>query len=330
MDGPNLIYLDTKMSKYQILNRAKKTLSTELLALKELSKSFNNNFYKAVSLINKTKGRIIVTGIGKSAHIGKKFAATLTSTGTSSFFIHATEASHGDLGGIKKNDCIIGISNSGETSELGDIINFSKRFNIPLISISSNPKSSLHKNSTIGILYKKPIEACPLNLAPTSSTTICLVISDCIAMSLLELKGFKSNQFKNLHPGGNLGKDLKKISEIMHTGKALPLTLESEKMSKILVKMTKKSFGCIGVINKKNILIGIITDGDLRRNMNQNLINKKASDLMTKDPEKANKDLLVSEALNIMNTKKITRSFVCKNNKPIGIIHIHDLLRLTS
>ena len=178
MDGPNLIYLDTKMSKYQILNRAKKTLSTELLALKELSKSFNNNFYKAVSLINKTKGRIIVTGIGKSAHIGKKFAATLTSTGTSSFFIHATEASHGDLGGIKKNDCIIGISNSGETSELGDIINFSKRFNIPLISISSNPKSSLHKNSTIGILYKKPIEACPLNLAPTSSTTICLVISD--------------------------------------------------------------------------------------------------------------------------------------------------------
>ena len=318
------------MSKKQILNRAKKTLATELTALKSLSKTINDNFFKVVSLIHKTKGRVIVTGVGKSAHIGNKIAATLTSTGTPSFFIHATEASHGDLGSIKKNDCIIAISNSGETSELNNIINFSKRFNIPLVSISSNSKSSLYKNSTAKILYKKPLEACPLNLAPTSSTTICLVIGDCIAMSLLELKGFKSNQFKNLHPGGNLGKDLKKISEIMHTGKSLPLCLDSEKMSKTLITMTKKSFGCIGVINKKNLLIGIITDGDLRRNMNQNLINKTTSDLMTKNPTKVSQDLLVSEALNIMNTKKITSLFVCKNNKPIGIVHIHDLLRLTS
>ena len=318
------------MNKKQIINRAKRTLSTELTALKDLTKILNNNFYKAVSLINKTKGRVIVTGVGKSAHIGNKIAATLTSTGTPSFFIHATEASHGDLGGIKKNDCIIAISNSGETSELNNIINFSKRFNIPLISISSNSKSSLYKNSTVSILYKKPIEACPLNLAPTSSTTICLVIGDCLAMSLLELKGFKSKQFKNLHPGGNLGKDLKKISEIMHTGKSLPLAVNSEKMSKTLITMTKKSFGCIGVINKQNKLIGIITDGDLRRNMNNNLINKTASDLMTKNPTKAEENLLVSEALNIMNTKKITSLFVCKKNKPIGIVHIHDLLRLTS
>ncbi len=318
------------MNKKQIINRAKRTLSTELTALKDLTKILNNNFYKAVSLIHKTKGRVIVTGVGKSAHIGNKIAATLTSTGTPSFFIHATEASHGDLGGIKKNDCIIAISNSGETSELNNIINFSKRFNIPLISISSNSKSSLYKNSTVSILYKKPIEACPLNLAPTSSTTICLVIGDCLAMSLLELKGFKSKQFKNLHPGGNLGKDLKKISEIMHTGKSLPLAVNSEKMSKTLITMTKKSFGCIGVINKQNKLIGIITDGDLRRNMNNNLINKTASDLMTKNPTKAEENLLVSEALNIMNTKKITSLFICKKNKPIGIVHIHDLLRLTS
>tara|TARA_Y100001960_G_C14662815_1_gene821751 strand:- start:26 stop:1003 length:978 start_codon:yes stop_codon:yes gene_type:complete len=325
-----LIYLNINMNKKQIINRAKRTLSTELTALKDLTKILNNNFYKAVSLIHKTKGRVIVTGVGKSAHIGNKIAATLTSTGTPSFFIHATEASHGDLGGIKKNDCIIAISNSGETSELNNIINFSKRFNIPLISISSNSKSSLYKNSTVSILYKKPIEACPLNLAPTSSTTICLVIGDCLAMSLLELKGFKSKQFKNLHPGGNLGKDLKKISEIMHTGKSLPLAVNSEKMSKTLITMTKKSFGCIGVINKQNKLIGIITDGDLRRNMNNNLINKTASDLMTKNPTKAEENLLVSEALNIMNTKKITSLFICKKNKPIGIVHIHDLLRLTS
>ena len=253
------------MNKSKIINRAKKTLITELKELKNLSKIFNNNFYKAVKLLSKVKGRIIVTGIGKSAHIGNKISATLTSTGTASYFIHATEASHGDLGAIKKNDCIIAISNSGETSELNNIINYSKRFDIPLISISSNKNSLLNKNSTMGIVYKKPIEACPLNLAPTSSTTISLVIGDCIAMSLLELKGFKSSQFKNFHPGGNLGKDLKKVDEIMHVGKSLPLANENEKMSKALITMTKKSFGCIGVRNKKKELVGIITDGDLRR-----------------------------------------------------------------
>ena len=318
------------MKKKQIIDRAKKTLTTELKGLKNLSKIFNKNFYDAVSLINNTKGRIIVTGVGKSAHIGKKIAATLTSTGTPSFFIHATEASHGDLGSIKKNDCIIAISNSGETSELSNIINYSKRFNIPLISISSNPKGSLNKNATIGIIYKKPVEACPLNLAPTTSTTISLVIGDCIAMALLELKGFKSNEFKNLHPGGNIGKDLKKISEIMHIGKSMPLADENEKMSKTLLTMTKKSFGCVGVLNKKSILVGLITDGDLRRSMDANLINKKASDLMTINPSIGHENMLVSEALNIMNNQKITSLFICKKNKPIGIIHIHDLLRLTS
>jgi arabinose-5-phosphate isomerase len=198
------------MIKKKIINRAKKTLSTEIKEIQNLSKIFNDNFYKAVILLSKVKGRVIITGIGKSAHIGNKIAATLTSTGTPSYFMHATEASHGDLGGIKKNDCLLAISNSGETSELNNIINYSKRFAIPLISISSNSKSLLNKNSTIGIVYKKPIEACPLNLAPTSSTTVSLVIGDCLAMALLELKGFKSSQFKNFHPGGNLGKDLKK------------------------------------------------------------------------------------------------------------------------
>ena len=183
------------MNKKQIINRAKRTLSTELTALKDLPKILNNNFYKAVSLINKTKGRVIVTGVGKSAHIGNKIAATLTSTGTPSFFIHATEASHGDLGGIRKNDCILAISNSGETTELNNIINFAKRFNIPLISISGNPKSTLHNKSTYGILYKKPIEACPLNLAPSSSTTMSLVIGDAIAITLLKMRGFQKSNF---------------------------------------------------------------------------------------------------------------------------------------
>jgi len=318
------------MNKSKIINRAKKTLSTEIKELKNLSKIFNNNFYKAVILLSKVKGRVIVTGVGKSAHIGNKISATLASTGTPSYLIHATEASHGDLGGITKNDCILAISNSGETSELNNIISYSKRFDIPLVSISSNAKSLLNKNSTVGIVYKKPIEACPHNLAPTSSSTVMLVIGDCIAMSLLELKGFKSSQFKNFHPGGNLGKDLKRVHEIMHTGSALPLSKENDKMNKALLTMTKKSFGCVGVINNKKKLIGIITDGDLRRKMNDKLFNLKASNLMTKKPATGNQDLLVGEALNIMNNKKITSLFICEKNKPIGIIHIHDLLRLSS
>ena len=318
------------MNKSKIINRAKKTLSTEIKELKNLSKIFNNNFYKAVILLSKVKGRVIVTGVGKSAHIGNKISATLASTGTPSYLIHATEASHGDLGGITKNDCILAISNSGETSELNNIISYSKRFDIPLVSISSNAKSSLNKNSTVGIVYKKPNEACPHNLAPTSSTTVMLVIGDCMAMSLLELKGFKSSQFKSFHPGGNLGKDLKRVDEIMHTGSALPLSKENEKMTKALLTMTKKSFGCVGVINNAKKLIGIITDGDLRRNMNDNLFNLKALNLMTKNPSTGNKDMLVGEALNLMNNKKITSLFICEKNKPVGIIHIHDLLRLSS
>jgi len=318
------------MNKTNIIKRAKNTLSTEIKELKNLSKIFNNNFYKAVILLSKVKGRVIVTGVGKSAHIGNKISATLASTGTPSYLIHATEASHGDLGGITKDDCILAISNSGETSELKNIISYSKRFDIPMVSISSNAKSTLHKNSTVGIVYKKPVEACPHNLAPTSSTTLMLVIGDCIAMALLEFKGFKSSQFKSFHPGGNLGKDLQKVSEIMHVGSSLPLAKENDKMSKTLITMTKKSFGCIGVIDSKKNLIGIITDGDLRRSMNNNLFNLKASNLMTKRPSTGNKDMLVGEALNIMNYKKITSLFICEKNKPIGIIHVHDLLRLSS
>jgi len=318
------------MIKSKIINRAKKTLSTEIKEVHKLSKILNDNFYKAVILLSKVKGRVIVTGIGKSAHIGNKIAATLTSTGTPSYFIHATEASHGDLGGIKKNDCILAISNSGETSELNNIINYSKRFTIPLISISSNAKSLLNKNSTIGIVYKKPMEACPLNLAPTSSTTVSLVIGDCLAMALLEFKGFNSSQFKNIHPGGNLGKDLKKISDIMHIGKSLPLAKDTDKMTKTLITMTKKSFGCIGVINKGKKLIGIITDGDLRKKMNNKLLNLTAAEIMTQKPTTGDKNMLVGEVINIMNSKKITNLFICEKNKPIGIIHIHDLLRLSS
>ncbi len=314
----------------EIINSAKRTLSREMNSIKNLKLSFNKNFCKAVNLIYNTKGKIVVTGVGKSAHIGNKISATLTSTGTPSYFIHATEASHGDLGSIKKEDCVIAISNSGETSELNNIIQFTKRFNIKLISITSNTKSILYKNSTSSILYKKPIEACPLNLAPTSSTSMALIIGDCISIALLELRGFKSKEFKNLHPGGNLGKDLKYLSEVMHIGKELPLARMEEKMSKALLTMTNKSFGCIGVINSRKQIVGIITDGDLRRKLNSKFFEKKASEIMTKNPTLANKNMLVGEAINLMNIKKITSLFICDKKNPLGIVHIHDLLRLTS
>ena len=314
----------------KIISSAKRTLARELNSIKNIKAAFNNNFCKAINIIYNTKGKIVITGVGKSAHIGNKISATLTSTGTPSYFVHATEASHGDLGSIKKEDCVIAISNSGETSELNNIIQFTKRFNIKLISITSNSKSTLNKNSNISILYKKPIEACPLNLAPTSSTSMAMIIGDCIAIALLELRGFKSTEFKSLHPGGNLGKDLKNLSEVMHKKNKLPLAKIDEKMSKALLTMTQKSFGCIGVINKKKQIIGIITDGDLRRKLNSKFFDRKASEIMTKNPTLANKNMLVGEAINLMNTKKITSLFICDKKKPLGIVHIHDLLRLTS
>lgn len=315
------------MNRKQILTEAKKVLNIELKAIKTIQGSFNNDFYQVVKQIFNTKGKVIVTGIGKSGHIANKISATLSSTGTPSHFIHGTEASHGDLGGITTKDTILAFSNSGQSSELGGIINYSKRFNIPLLSVSSNKKSILYKKSNNGIIFKKPIEACPNNLAPTSSTTMMLIIGDAIAITLIKMKGFKKTHFSNFHPGGNLGKYLIKLSEIMHVGKELPLATPDEKMSKVLIKITQKSFGCVGVINKKFKLIGIITDGDLRRSMDRNIINKKASEVMTKNPSTVDSSILVGEAINIMNTKKITSIFVCNKKKPTGIVHIHDLLR---
>ncbi len=318
------------MNKIQIIQEAKKVLKIEIDSAKTLNSSFNQSFYNVVKTIFNTKGRVVVTGIGKSGHIANKISSTLSSTGTPSQFVHPTEASHGDLGSITNSDCILAISNSGQSNELNDVIIYSKRFNIPLLSISSNKKGLLYNKSDHAILFKKPIEACPLNLAPTSSTTMTLIIGDAIAISLLKMRGFQKSHFSKFHPGGNLGKDLVKLSEIMHGISKLPLVKENELMSKVLLIITKKSFGCVGVINKSKNLIGIITDGDLRRNMKKDIINKMAYEVMTKNPKVVKVNTLVGEALNIMNSKKITSLFICAKAKPIGIVHIHDLLRLSS
>ena len=318
------------MNKKQILLEAKKVLEIELKGIKSLNSCLDKSFYDVVNCIFNAKGKVVVTGIGKSGHIANKISATLSSTGTPSHFIHATEASHGDLGGITKKDLILAISNSGQTNELNGVINYAKRFNIPLLSISSNKNGILYKKSDFGIVFKKPLEACPNNLAPTSSTSMMLILGDAIAITLIKMRGFKKTHFGNFHPGGNLGKDLLQISELMHTNNSLPLISNEEKMSEALLQMTKKSFGCIGVINKAKKLIGVITDGDLRRNMNDNMINKSTADVMTKNPNVIEKNTLVGEAINIMNSKKITSLFVCEKMKPIGIIHIHDLLRIST
>ena len=318
------------MNKQQIIKEAKRVLKVELESVKTLSTSFNNNFYKIVSVIFNTQGRVIVTGIGKSGHIANKIAATLSSTGTPAQFVHPAEASHGDLGSITENDCILAFSNSGQSQELNDIINYAKRFNVPLLSVSSNRNSFLSKKSNYSLTFKKPTEACPLNLAPSSSTTMSLVMGDAIAIVLLKMRGFEKSNFSKFHPKGNIGKDLVKLSDIMHGKSKLPLVNENDLMSRALIIMTKKSFGCVGVVDKKNNLMGIITDGDLRRKMNASIINQKAKDIMTKKPRFISDNALVGEALNIMNRKKITSLFICKNTKPIGIVHIHDLLRLSS
>ena len=318
------------MNKRQILLAAKKVVEIELKSIKNLNSCLNQDFYNLVNQLFLTKGKVIVTGIGKSGHIANKISATLSSTGTPSHFIHATEASHGDLGGVTKNDTILALSNSGQTYELNNIINYAKRFNIPLLSITSNKKSILFRKSKYGIVFKKPMEACPNNLAPTSSTTMMLVIGDAIAVTLIKIRGFKKTQFSNFHPGGNIGKDLVRVNDLMHINNSLPLVKMNEKMSQVLIKMTQKSFGCIGVTDPLKNLIGIITDGDLRRNMDKNIINKKAEEVMTKKPNTIDDTTLVGEAINIMNTNKITSLFVCKNKKPLGIIHIHDLLRLST
>tara|TARA_Y100000590_G_scaffold442587_1_gene570876 strand:- start:93 stop:1049 length:957 start_codon:yes stop_codon:yes gene_type:complete len=318
------------MNNNKIISEAKRVLSTELKGIKRLNAAFDSDFCNVVKTMYETKGRVVVTGIGKSGHIANKISATLSSTGTPSIFVHSTEASHGDLGSIVKNDCILAISNSGQTHELNDILNYAKRFNIPLLSISSNKNGTLYKKSKYGILFKKPIEACPLNLAPTSSTSMSLIIGDALAITLLKMRGFKKSQFSKFHPGGNIGKDLVLLSDIMHNKKELPLTKTNEKMSSALIIMTKKSFGCVGVVNHNNRLVGIITDGDLRRNMDKNLIHKTAMEVMTKNPTVVDEKTMVGEAINLMNSKGITSLFICKKKQPIGIVHIHDLLRLSS
>ena len=319
------------MTNIQDINSAKHTVEKEIEALKMMEDNFDDSLTQALDLLQNTKGRVIVTGMGKSGHIGRKIAATLASTGTPSFFVHPGEASHGDLGMLTDEDTVIAISNGGESKELSDILVYSKRFGIPLIAITKNPQSSLGKAGDIILRLPDDGEACPLGLAPTSSTTATLVLGDVLAIALMERKGFSKTDYKQRHPGGKLGAILQKVSDLMHTGNDIPLVSEDTMLQDALVVMTAKMLGCVGVVDDKGVLKGIITDGDLRRWLSPDLLQKKVSDVMTKNPKTVGPDVLAAEALNIMNNtgKGITQLFVVQDdNKPIGIIHIHDCLRV--
>ncbi len=308
---------------------AKRTIEKEIEALRMMQDSFDDRLTQALDLMQKTTGRVIVTGMGKSGHVGSKIAATLASTGTPSFFVHPAEASHGDLGMLTTNDCVIAISNSGETRELSDIILYCKRYGIKLIAVTKNPMSTLGKSGDILLQLPDDGEACPLGLAPTSSTTATMVLGDVLAVRLLERKGFTKTDFKQRHPGGKLGAFLTKVSDIMHTGDELPIVKTDTVMKDALIVMTSKMLGCVGVVDNNGDLVGIFTDGDLRRNFSENLLNKKAEDVMSRNPATIGPNLLAVEALKTMNTtgKGITQLFVLQDKKPIGIIHMHDCLK---
>lgn len=284
-------------------------------------------FIDAVQLVSRARGRVIVTGMGKSGHVGRKIAATLASTGTPAFFVHPSEASHGDLGMITPADVIVAFSWSGETVELGNIVSYSRRFAVPLIAVTSNPASTLGEAAELVLRLPQAKEACPHGLAPTTSTVMQLALGDCLAIALLESKGFTARDFKTLHPGGQLGARLKFVGDLMHKGDRLPLADADAVMAEAIVVMTEKALGCLGVIDGDGVLTGIITDGDLRRHMGNGLLSRRAQEIMTPAPKTVSQELLASAALEMINASKITALFVVENGRPVGIIHIHDLLR---
>ena len=310
------------------LSSAQRTLATEIDGLQALSDALGDNFEQAVTKLAEISGRVIVSGMGKSGHIGSKIAATMASTGTPAQFVHPGEASHGDLGMITSNDAVLALSWSGETAELANLIDYAKRFSIPLIALTSGADSLLGRQADICITLPKSTEACPNGLAPTTSTTMQLALGDALAIALLEKRKFSSADFKNFHPGGKLGAGLVLVHDVMHSGAALPLAPVGTRMDEALIVMTEKGFGCLGIQTPGDKLTGIISDGDLRRHMSAELLAQNVEDIMTSTPVTISPDLVSGEALQIMNDRNIQCLFVCKNDTPIGLVRILDLLKI--
>ncbi len=307
---------------------AKKVLQTEADALETLKNDLPNDFSDLVKLILNLNGRVIVSGVGKSGHIGNKIAATLASTGTPAYFVHATEASHGDLGMITEKDLCLLISNSGETSEIFDIVAHARRFSIPVATISSNTESTLVKAADFKLCLPVVEEACPIGMAPTTSTTMMLALGDALAVALMEAKNFNTENFKVLHPGGKLGAKMMMVSQVMHKSDALPLVETQTSMKETLLTMSSRGFGIAAVVNEKDFLVGVITDGDLRRHIND-LMSKTAGEIASLSPITVVREAFVVDALKLMQENKITVLIVTSaENKPVGILHIQDLLKV--
>lgn len=313
------------------IDSALRTLDAEASGISALVQALQSDlgpaFDAAVARIRDARGRLIVTGLGKSGHIGKKMAASFASTGTPAFFVHAAEASHGDLGMITPDDVIMALSWSGETAELKNLINYSRRFRIGLIAVTSEADSTLGAAADIVLTLPKAREACPHNLAPTTSSLMQLALGDALMVALLESRGFTALDFGALHPSGKLGAMLKFVRDLMHKAEAVPVKPLGTKMSEALVEMTSKGFGCVGIVNARGEIAGIVTDGDLRRHMRPDLMTASVDEVMTTNPKTISPDLLASEALEILNASKITALIVAEGKTPVGIVHLHDLLR---
>ena len=311
------------------LESARRLFRLEAEGISALADTIDKNFSAAVQALSGVKGRVIVSGMGKSGHIGSKIAATLASTGTPSNYVHPGEASHGDLGMITRQDAVLALSNSGETPELRDIAEYTRRFSIPLVVITSGAGSTLTELADVVLLLPPIPEACPMGLAPTTSTAMSLAMGDALAVAMLERKGFSAQDFRVFHPGGKLGSSLLRVSDLMHEGDALPLADTGTIMLDIIPTMSEKRFGCVGVIDDEGDLIGVITDGDLRRTLAENLLSRAVADVMTTAPKTIKPQALAAEAVAVMNDMQITNLFVVggPSQKPLGILHIHDLLK---
>lgn len=314
------------------MQSALRTLSAEQDGLAALAEALRNGlhepFGEALSAIGGLKGRVIVSGVGKSGHIACKVAATLASTGTPAHFVHAAEASHGDLGMITRGDAIICLSWSGEAQELGGIINHARRFSIPLIAMTAGADSALAREADIVLLLPRAEEACPHGLAPTTSSVMQLAMGDALAVALLETRGFTAEDFHDFHPGGKLGASLTRVGDIMHTGERIPLVPTQSSMREAIVKISQKGFGCVGIVRADGRLAGIITDGDLRRHMQSDLLAMRADEVMTQTPRTITADALAATALTIVNDAAITALMIVEDDRPVGIVHLHDLLRV--
>jgi len=309
------------------LDAARRVLQLEAQGLTALGAVLGQELGRLIELLAGVSGRVIVSGIGKSGHIACKIAATLSSTGTPAQFVHPAEASHGDLGMITDQDAVLALSNSGRTAELSDLIVYTRRFGIPLIAITSGESSQLHEQADVAIILPPVGEACPLGLAPTTSTTMMLALGDAIAVALLERKGFSASDYQVLHPGGALGRRLLRVADVMHGPQELPLCDRATPLAEAILVMTNKTFGCIGVVDDDGRLLGIITDGDLRRHMAPNLLDQPAGQVMTPGPRTIGDQALAAEALRIMNERSITSLFVIDDGRPTGIVRMHDCLR---